>query len=65
MRHLLVLAGTAEARQLLAQLAIDPNIRITASLAGATDRPAAFDVETRIEDFGGVEEVMFTEFVVQ
>jgi len=55
MTHLLVLAGTAEARQLLAQLAIDPNIRITASLAGATDRPAALDVETRIGGFGGVE----------
>ena len=55
MTHLLVLAGTGEARQLLTQLAINPNIRITASLAGATDRPAAFGVETRIGGFGGVE----------
>ena len=55
MMHLLVLAGTGEARQLLTQLAINPNIRITASLAGATDRPAAFGVETRIGGFGGVE----------
>ena len=55
MTHLLVLAGTGEARQLLAQLATNPNIRITASLAGATDRPAAFGVETRIGGFGGVE----------
>ena len=55
MTHLLVLAGTGEARQLLAQLATDPNIRITASLAGATDRPAALGVETRIGGFGGVE----------
>ena len=53
--HLLVLAGTGEARQLLTQLATNPNIRITASLAGATDRPAAFGVETRIGGFGGVE----------
>lgn len=55
MTHLLVLAGTGEARQLLAQLATNPNICITASLAGATDRPAAFGVETRIGGFGGVE----------
>jgi len=55
MTHLLVLAGTGEARQLLAQLATNPNIRITASLAGATDRPAAFGVETRVGGFGGVE----------
>ena len=55
MTYLLVLAGTAEARQLVAQLATDPNIRITASLVGATDRPAAFGVETRIGGFGGVE----------
>ena len=53
MTHLLVLAGTGEARQLLAQLATNPNIRITASLSGATDRPAAFGVETRIGGFGG------------
>ena len=57
MTHLLVLAGTGEARQLLAQLATNPNICITASLAGATDRPAAFGVETRIGGFGGVEVV--------
>ena len=55
MTHLLVLAGTGEARHLLAQVATDPNIRITASLAGVTDRPAAFGVETRIGGFGGVE----------
>ena len=55
MTHLLVLAGTGEARQLLAQLATNPNIRITASLSGATDRPAAFGVETRIGGFGGIE----------
>jgi len=55
MTHLLVLAGTGEARQFLAQLATDPNIRITASLAGATDRPTALGVETRIGGFGGVE----------
>ena len=55
MTHLLVLAGTGEARQLLAQLAINPNIHITASLVGATNRPAAFGVETRIGGFGGIE----------
>ena len=55
MTHLLVLAGTGEARQLLAQLVTNPNIRITASLSGATDRPTAFSVETRIGGFGGIE----------
>ena len=55
MTHLLVLSGTGEARRLLAQLATNPTIRITASLAGATDRPAALGVETRIGGFGGVE----------
>ena len=55
MTHLLVLSGTGEARQLLAQLAANPKIRITASLVGATDRPVAFGVETRIGGFGGVD----------
>ena len=55
MTHYLVLSGTGEARQLLAHLATMPDIRVTASLAGATDRPAALGVETRVGGFGGVD----------
>jgi precorrin-6A/cobalt-precorrin-6A reductase len=55
MTHLLVLSGTGEARQLLASLAADPLVRVTASLAGATPRPAPLGVETRIGGFGGIE----------
>ena len=55
MKHLLVLSGTGEARQLLADFASDERFRITASLAGLTDRPLALGVETRIGGFGGVE----------
>ena len=39
MTHLLVLAGTGEARQLLAQLATNPKICITASLVGQPTAP--------------------------
>jgi precorrin-6A/cobalt-precorrin-6A reductase len=50
----LILAGTAEARELAAQLALQPDLRVISSLAGRTadpDRPAG---EVRIGGFGGL-----------
>ena len=55
MRHLLVLAGTGEARQMLAWLATERRFRITASLAGVTSVPHALGVATRSGGFGGVD----------
>ena len=55
MRHLLVLAGTGEARPMLAWLATEQSFRITASLAGVTSAPHALGVETRSGGFGGVD----------
>ena len=55
MRHLLVLAGTGEARQMLAWLATEQRFRITASLAGVTSAPHALGVATRSGGFGGVD----------
>ena len=56
--HLLLLAGTIEAREMASHLAKlsanHPGIRVTASLAGITTRPAPLDVVTRIGGFGGV-----------
>ena len=54
-KHLLFLAGTGEARQLIALFASETCFRITASLAGVTDRPLPLGVETRIGGFGGVD----------
>ncbi|WP_298431583.1 precorrin-6A/cobalt-precorrin-6A reductase [uncultured Jannaschia sp.] len=48
----LVLAGTAEARALLARCG---GLRVTASLAGATDSPRDLGVPTRRGGFGGAE----------
>ena len=55
MRHILVLAGTGEARQMLAWLATEQGFRITASLAGVTAAPHALGVTTRSGGFGGVD----------
>mgnify|MGYP002214486552 CR=1 FL=1 len=55
MRHLLVLAGTGEARQMLAWLVTEQRFRITASLAGVTSAPRALGVATRSGGFGGVD----------
>lgn len=52
---LLLLAGTAEARALAGRLAPDPRFEAVASLAGATRRPAALPIPTRIGGFGGQE----------
>ncbi|MFE6994160.1 precorrin-6A/cobalt-precorrin-6A reductase, partial [Streptomyces pharetrae] len=40
-RHVLVLGGTTEARQLAAELAVRPGTRVTTSLAGRVTRPGA------------------------
>ena len=51
--HILLLAGTAEARALAEGLAALPHIKVTASLAGITAQPAPIAVETRRGGFGG------------
>jgi len=51
--RLLLLAGTAEARELAGRLAGVPGLALTASLAGATRQPAPLPCETRIGGFGG------------
>lgn len=54
--RLLLLAGTAEARQIAAALADDPSAPgVLASLAGATRAPAGLGVPTRVGGFGGRE----------
>ena len=51
--RLLILGGTAEARQLAQQLAGRPGLEVTLSLAGRTTAPAAVPVPVRIGGFGG------------
>ena len=54
--HVLLLAGTAEARQLAARLAADfPHIRLIASFAGAVSDLPDLGVPARVGGFGGVE----------
>lgn len=53
--HVLILAGTAEARALAEQLAARPGLRVTASLAGVTSAPAPLAAETRSGGFGGAD----------
>lgn len=57
---LLVLAGTAEARALLARVA---DLDVIASLAGVTRRPMPLGVPTRIGGFGGAQG--FTRFLAE
>lgn len=54
MSRVLLLAGTAEARELAAHLAELP-IDLTVSLAGVTDRPAAYPGRVRTGGFGGAQ----------
>ncbi|WP_327319388.1 cobalt-precorrin-6A reductase [Streptomyces sp. NBC_01235] len=54
-RHVLVLGGTTEARELAAALAARPGIRVTSSLAGRVSRPGSLDGDVRIGGFGGAE----------
>lgn len=51
--HVLILAGTAEARALAEALAALPGLRVTASLAGVTSAPAPLAGDTRTGGFGG------------
>ncbi|MCH8951530.1 MAG: precorrin-6A/cobalt-precorrin-6A reductase, partial [Proteobacteria bacterium] len=51
--HLLLLAGTAEARKLAERLRDLPGLKVTASLAGVTSAPAPIAAETRRGGFGG------------
>lgn len=55
MRQILILGGTAEARQLAGLLAKRTDLKVTLSLAGRTAAPAAQPVPVRIGGFGGVE----------
>lgn len=51
--HVLILAGTAEARALAGKLVRLPGLRVTASLAGVTSAPAPMAAATRTGGFGG------------
>jgi len=53
MRHVLILGGTAEARQLAGRLVRRRDLAITLSLAGRTAVPAEQPVPVRIGGFGG------------
>lgn len=53
--HVLVLGGTAEARELAAALAARPGVRVTTSLAGRVSRPGALEGDVRVGGFGGAE----------
>jgi precorrin-6A/cobalt-precorrin-6A reductase len=55
MGRILVLGGTAEARQLAARLAQRRDLAVTLSLAGRTANPAAQPVPVRIGGFGGAD----------
>jgi precorrin-6A/cobalt-precorrin-6A reductase len=55
MRRILILGGTAEARQLAARLAQRRDLAVTLSLAGRTASPAAQPVPVRIGGFGGAD----------
>jgi len=53
--RVLVLAGTAEAAELVGRLAADPAYDVCASLAGHTRAPAALACPVRVGGFGGVD----------
>jgi len=53
MRHILILGGTVEARQLAAKLAGRSDFAVVLSLAGRTSAPAAQPVPVRVGGFGG------------
>src|SRR6202035_4794092 len=55
MARILILGGTAEARQLAGRLAGRAGLDITLSLAGRTASPAAQPVPVRVGGFGGAE----------
>jgi len=51
--HVLILGGTTEARRLAGELAGDPGVRVTSSLAGRVAEPRLPAGEVRIGGFGG------------
>lgn len=53
--HVLILGGTAEARELAAVLAARRGLRVTTSLAGRVARPGVITGDVRIGGFGGAE----------
>jgi precorrin-6A/cobalt-precorrin-6A reductase len=53
--HVLILGGTAEARELAAALVARPGLRVTTSLAGRVTRPGPLAGEVRVGGFGGAE----------
>src|SRR5579864_6392884 len=55
MARILILGGTAEARQLAGRLAGRAGLDITLSLAGRTASPAAQPVPVRVGGFGGAD----------
>jgi precorrin-6A/cobalt-precorrin-6A reductase len=55
MRHILILGGTAEARQLAGRLSQRHDLATTLSLAGRTAAPAEQTVPVRIGGFGGTD----------
>jgi precorrin-6A/cobalt-precorrin-6A reductase len=55
MARILILGGTAEARQLAERLAGRADLEVTLSLAGRTATPAAQPVPVRVGGFGGAE----------
>src|SRR5437879_2729867 len=55
MRHVLILGGTAEARQLAGRLSHRPDLAVTVSLAGRTTAPAEQPVPVRTGGFGGAD----------
>jgi precorrin-6A/cobalt-precorrin-6A reductase len=55
MRHILILGGTSEARQLAGRLAARTDLKVTLSLAGRTAHPAVQPVPVRVGGFGGAE----------
>lgn len=54
-RHVLVLGGTTEARELAARLTGVPGLRVTTSLAGRVAQPRLPDGDVRIGGFGGTD----------
>jgi precorrin-6A/cobalt-precorrin-6A reductase len=55
MRRILILGGTAQARQLAQRLAARADLAVTLSLAGRTASPAPQPVPVRIGGFGGAD----------
>jgi precorrin-6A/cobalt-precorrin-6A reductase len=55
MRHILILGGTAEARELAARLAGRSDLAVTLSLAGRTAAPVSQPVPVRAGGFGGTD----------